>query len=221
MAVVSHEHPAFQKIWNLQTPKRIANKHNGGYYYSREIVENIIPNVETDRNWVTVNLMEDQIGLDHAIVFVHNNLHAPEWYEWLKRYDDIILVCSKRDTQEAVAHIAPTIFLPLSVDVAEVERYRRPKDRDIAFAGRRARMKQKGAKPIPNGTEIIGNVDRDTFLSEMARYRRVYAVDRVAIEALILDCEVLLYEDQPAPVILDNKDAAKMLQVELDRLDRR
>lgn len=221
--LVSHESPEFQELWNRQTKKRIRNKHNGGYYYSKEIVENIIPLIKTSRPWVTVNLRKQQICDNHAIVFVHMNWH-PEWYNWMEKYDDLIFVCSKEKTCEAISHLGKTIYLPLSVDVEEIKKYKRPKDRKTAFAGRKAKRYGIHGINLPSGIDYIENVSRDIFLSEMARYKNIYAVDRVAIEAKILDCNILPYDpDFPDPdvwKILDNKDAAVMLQEKLDEIDR-
>lgn len=68
----------------------IPSTWNGAYYYSCEIVKNIIPRVETDRNWVTINAMG--MCKDHSIVFIHNNTR-PQLYDWLKDYKDLVLVC--------------------------------------------------------------------------------------------------------------------------------
>ena len=57
----------------------------------------------------------------------------------------------------------------------------------------------------------------------MARYRNVYAIDRVAIEAKVLGCSVLPYDRRfPDPnfwEVIDSRDAAKMLQGILDDID--
>ena len=57
----------------------------------------------------------------------------------------------------------------------------------------------------------------------MAEYRRVYAVGRCAIEAKCLGCEVLPFDPRyPDPElwqVLDNKDAAAILQKELEKID--
>ena len=77
-------------------------RYNGAYYYSEEIVSKIIPNVDTDRNWVTVNV--PGVGADHAIVFIHNN-KKPQNYEWLSQYKDLILVCGVPQTVPKVEHL--------------------------------------------------------------------------------------------------------------------
>lgn len=81
--IISHEHREYKRRWRLAGK----NKYNGAFYYSKEIVKNIIPLVDTDRNWITVNLQG--IGAEHSILFVHNNLH-PEHYAWLKAYKDVV-----------------------------------------------------------------------------------------------------------------------------------
>ena len=193
------------------------NRHNGAYYYAEEIKRNILPNVRTDRNWVLVN--QQGMCMDHSIVFVHNNMH-PQNYEWLSAYDDLVLVCGVYETQQKVKHLGKTIFLPLSVDVAQVMAHKRPKTKDRAFFGRL--NKSKGIE-FPEGTDIIEGLPRREFLARMAEYREVYAVGRTAIEAKILGCKVLPYDPRyPNPgrwKVLDNRDAAKMLQEKLDKLD--
>ena len=46
-----------------------SNKYNGAYYYSKDIVKYFIPNIDTDRNWVTINVPEYEnidIDLSHS-----------------------------------------------------------------------------------------------------------------------------------------------------------
>ena len=66
-------------------------------------------------------------------------------------------------------------------------------------------------------------MDHDKLLKEMGKYKQVYAVGRTAIEAKILGCEVLPYDPRfPDPCvwrILDNKDAAKILQDFIDEVE--
>ena len=60
-----------------------SNKYNGAYYYSKDIVKYFIPNIETDRNWITINVPEYEnidIDLSHSIIFIHNNLQ-PNAYQ--------------------------------------------------------------------------------------------------------------------------------------------
>lgn len=208
--IIDHSHPMYRAKWKAAGKDR----YNGAYYYSREIVENIIPRVETDRSWITVNVRD--LACSHSIVFVHNNLH-PENYEWLKQYDDLVLVCGVPQTCEKVAHLGRAVYLPLSVDIAEVERFKRQKDRETAFAGRPSK-----AKGIPDGVDMLSGMPREDLLAEMARYEKVYAVGRTAIEARVLGCKVLMYDERfPNPACwepLDNAEAAKMLQAMLDEI---
>ena len=209
--IIDHTQVSYANLRQISTE----HAHNGAYYYSREIVRNIIPRIRTDRNWVTINRYG--AGLDHAIVFIHNNLN-PEKYEWLNRYNDLILVCGIPETCPKVEHLGKAIYLPLSVDVAEIEKYKCEKTRGTAFFGRRSK-----ANGVPMGTDVIGGLERAAFLRLMAKYRRVYAVGRVAIEAKVLGCEVLPYDDRfPDPgrwEIMDNTEAAEILQKKLDLID--
>ena len=204
--IISHECEEYQRTRMGMG----AGRWNGAYYYSREIVRNIIPRVKTDRGWVTI--LCKGLCEDHAIVFVHNNDH-PRMYQWMAKYDDLVLVCGVPTTCAKVGHIGRAVYLPLSVDVAEVERYKRHKDKDTCFVGRQG--KRRG-KSFDRGTEFVEGLPRDELLDEMARYRRVYAVGRCAIEARVLGCEVLPYDPRyPDPSIwrvMDNSEAAVILQ---------
>lgn len=212
--ILDHTDPRY-----IESKSRLgADRYNGALYYSQEIVANIIPKVETSRSWVTVNV--PGIAFDHSVVFVHNNQHTAI-YEWLEAYDDVVMVCGVPSTVDKVSHIHPAVYLPLSVDVDYVQSFRRYKDRDVAFVGRRSKAEgffKTGEVPAVSG------MPREELLAEVARYKRVYAVGRCAIEAKVLGCEVLPYDPRyPDPSvwqIVDNSEAAAVLQGILDKIDR-
>lgn len=209
--IINHTHELYRRIWSISAQ----NKHNGAYYYSKEICDRIIPNVKTDYNWITVNIQG--IGCDHAIVFIHNN-KEPKHYEWLKQYKDLILVCGIPETCEKVAHLGRAIYLPLSINVEEVKSHKHEKTKDTAYAGRPSK---KRGMALPKNIDYLEGLPRGALLDRMAEYKYIYAVGRTAIEAKALGCEVLPYDPRfPDPErwqVIDNLDAAKMLQEELDR----
>lgn len=211
--IIDHTSPEYLQLWDALGYE----KYNGAWYYSQEIVRNIIPRVKTRRNWVTVNVPGR--AADDAVVFIHNNKH-PELYDWLKHYNNLVLVCGTVETAERMSYLAPTIYLPLSIDTKEVLQYTRPKTRDAAFAGRVSKAQE--AK-LPEGVDVLAGLERPELLSEMARYRKIYAVGRTAIEAKILGCTVLPYDPRyPDPdvwQVYDNREAAEMLQRALDEHD--
>ena len=214
--IISHNHAAYRKTWQDAG----VNQYNGAFYYSKEIVKNIIPNVKTDRNWITVNAQG--IGCDHSIVFIHNNLH-PGRYEWLKKYDDLVLVCGIPETMEKVAHLGEPIYLPLSIDTEYVGQFRvEEKTKGAAFVGRKSKA-QLGE--LPHGIDCIHGLPRQRLLPRMAQYKKIYAVGRTAIEAKCLGCLIAPYDERfPDPTIwevFDNREAAVMLQQKLNRIDRR
>ena len=214
--IVDHTHPNYvKKRRNISR----GDRYNGAYYYSKEIVKNIIPNVVTDRKWITVNVPHLEGDFDHSIVFIHNNRN-PNYYEWLRKYKDVILVCGTPKTAENMIFFGTPIYLPLSVDVKQVERYKTvTKDKLIAFAGRRIKINNR----VPLYADILSDMCQSSLLREMARYYEIYAVGRTAIQAKILGCNIKVYDDRyPDPnfwKVIDNKDAAKMLQYELDKID--
>ena len=215
--IIDHNHPKYRAVWEEMSEN---NRWNGAFFYSKEIVKNIIPAVKTDRNWVTVNI--PGLGADHAIVFMHSNL-KPELYEWLKDYDDLILVCGIPETVPKVEHLGKAIYLPLSVDVEYVSQFKVPeceREMNRAFVGRPS--KRIGVS-FPRGTIYLERMSRPRLLSNVAKCQEVYAVGRAAIEAKILGCDILPYDPRfPDPErwkILDNAEAAQILQKQLDEID--
>ena len=192
---------------------------NGAYFYSEEICNNIIPYIKTDYNWITVNC---GVAMDHSIVFIHNN-NDPHIYDHLKDYKDLILVVSQKKTKRKVKYLSDkVIYLPLSVDVEYVKKFRKNrKAHDLAFVGRRSKRFYKTVE-FNEECDYLEGMERPRLLNHMALYRRVYAVGRCAIEAKILDCEVLPYDSRfPDPSIwkvLDNSEVIPILQKELDKL---
>lgn len=215
--IISIDHPAYQTTWRAAKQERF----NGAFYYAKEIERNIIPNVQTDRSWVLINCRPH--AYSHSIVFIHNNLY-PHIYDWLRNcgYSDLVLICGIPETCRKVQHIGRTVYLPLSIDVQEVKQYRTEKTRSAAFVGRQP--KRKGIS-FPDGVDFIEGIPRAELLKKMAKYETVYAVGRTAIEAKVLGCKVEPYDPRfPDPdvwKVVDNRDAAKKLQEEIDKIDRR
>ena len=215
--IIDHTHPEY-----VAARERIGrNKYNGAYYYSEEITRFFIPTIETDRSWITIKAGEEKA--DHSIVFVHNNRNFEGAYSYLFDLEDVVYVVGLPDMVEQVAPYGKVIYLPLSVDVSYVERFRKKrKMKDTAFVGRRETRRDW---EFPKGTDFVEMLPRHQLLWEVSKYRRVYAIGRCAIEARILGCEILPFHPRLPDVslwqILDSRDAAKMLQAELDRLDGR
>ena len=192
---------------------------NGAYYYSREIVRNIIPNVDTDRNWVTAH--SPTYSFDHSVFFIHNNLE-PDRYSWLWEFEDQVLVCGAPETVGKVKHLGKAIYLPLSIDTKEVRRYKLPKEErhGTCFVGRPTKAAEAD---IPEGTDILSGLQREELLPLLAQYEKAYAIGRCAIEARCLGLEVLPYDPRyPDPKfwkVSDNLPAARRLQKMLDEID--
>ena len=214
--IISHESPIYQ----AQREKLGPSFHNGAYYYSVDIVKNIIPNVKTDRNWVTI--MVNHECLDYSIYFLHNNLYTYK-YNFLKNYKDVIVVAGTPETAQRCRNVGVAcIYLPLSIDVEHVKQFKaKRKTKDVCYAGRAFKIYSEN---VPEGVDKLCNMEHDDLLKEMGKYNQVYAVGRTAIEAKVLGCEVLPYDPRfPNPgvwEILDNKDAAKLLQEGLDYYER-
>lgn len=219
--IIDHTHPEY-----IKRRKEIGNgKYNGAYYYSKEIVANIIPNVKTWRGWNTVG--RDVEGMtDHMIVFLHDN-STPWHYKWLKKYNDLILVCSSQYTANSVKYFGTTIVLPMSVDIEYVKQFRTKKTKEICFVGNAWVKDNIMPKPesllVPGRVDSFSSLPRTKLLKELAKYKQAYAIDRCAIEAKVLGCELLplstRYSVDNIGTVLDNREAAKILQCELDIID--
>lgn len=202
-------------------------RHNGCYYYSKEIVKNIIPRIKTERDWNTVG--RDFRGMhDGMIVFLHDN-STPWNYKWLKKYKDLVLVCSSKYTADSVKYSGHVILLPMSVDTNYIKKFTRKKTKGTCLVGNiwaRDNITIKGGGLIPYATDIdyIGSLPRRRLLKKMAQYKRVYAIDRCAIEAKVLGCKLMPLESRYScdnvGKVLDNAQAAKILQRELNKIDK-
>ena len=224
--IIDHTHPDYKKI----RYKFKSGLHNGCWYYSHEIVDNIIPNVKTWRDWNTVG-RELKGMCDHMIVFLHDN-STPWHYDWLKKYNDLVLVCSSKYTRDSVKYSGHTVLLPMSVDTEYVKKFRTKKTKDTCFVGNEwvkdnIRSIADTSKPslIPDNVDVLSNLPREQLLKELAKYKRAMAIDRCAIEAKVLGCELIQidtrYSCDEVGRVLDNRDAAKILQKELDKIDKK
>lgn len=212
---------AYRKIFH---PKG-SGSHNGAYYYSQEIVKNIIPNVKTNRPWNTLGMEFAHAG-DHAITFIHHNIKHDQTYRHLLRFHDLVYICSTPITYEWAKHRpnGHAIYLPLSIDVDYVKQFRVPKTKDTCYMGNRWAFKRQYEDGLPDNVEFPPqNLPREELLKWVAPYRKCYAIGRCALEAKILGAEILpfypIFPDPSFWKVIDNKDAAKILQHELDLLD--
>lgn len=205
------------KIFSHESPEYTNTKPNGALLYSQEIVKYFIPNIKTDRNWVTINLAGH--CYDHSIVFIHNNL-TPELYDWLKDFDDLILVCSQPETMEKVKDYGYPIYVPLSIPVEEVKKYTTKKTKSRAYAGRKDKYASRNAR----NCDRLEDLEHEELLKKMAEYYSVYAVGRTALEAKVLGCRIVPYDPRYPDIsrwkVIDTMEAVKILQEELDKAER-
>ena len=195
---------------------------NGAYYYSKELLENVVPKIKTKRPWCLINV-QNQCE-NNAIVFIHNNKN-PERYYWLEPYKNLILVCSQPKTLNAMIEMFPkahTIYIPLSIDTKYVSQFKvKRKTKDTAYFGRL----EKCPESILNNDKIdkiYGDEPREKLLRQVAKYKNVYAIGRCALEAKCLGCNVLTHEGEYEGVdfaLLDNKEIIPELQRLLNEID--
>lgn len=208
MSIISHESPYYSNM-----------KPNGALMYSIDICKYIIPRIKTDRNWVTINIRK---SFDHSIVFIHSNINIDERYGFLKDYKDLILVCSQKSTMYKMRKYGRSIFLPLSIDVDYVKKFKCSKYKGTCYAGRENKMHSDSLRH-KEGIDYLCNYTHDGLLEAMAKYKNVYAVGLTALEAKALGCKILPYDPRfPDPSIWkvrDVKTIYKELQHKLDKID--
>lgn len=201
-------------------------KHNGAYYYAKELEQYFVPIVKTERNW-------DLLGMkmtphhDHSIIFIHQCINWDMAYPWLEKLKDAVLVVSTWPTYEwAKERRYRPVFLPLSIDVNYVKKFTAEKTKGACYAGNRWKFKEKYEATIPDDVEFPPeDLPRSDMLKFMAPYKELYAIGRCALEGKVLGCEIKpFYDPYPDPnywVVRDSKEAAQMLQEELDKIDGR
>lgn len=195
---------------------------NGALIYSQNITKNIIPNVKTDRNWVTINT---HTAVDNAIYFIHSNLGLKERYEFLHNYKNLILVASQHKTEKELKELYPehkTIYLPLSIDLDYTLQFKNttPHERGGAcYAGRPDKPYVDGLI----GVTKLSNLTHPDLLRKLNEFKYCYAVGLTAIEAKLMGCTLLPFDKRYPDVrvwkILDGKKAASLLKAELDKID--
>lgn len=192
---------------------------NGAHIYSELICKYFIPNINTTRNWITINVGK---ACDNAIVFIHSNLNTYKKYKFLEKYKDLILVCSQPSTCRAVENFGKVIYLPLSIDVDYVKSFdKHVKYQQACYAGR---AHKNGTDDLRSKhVDFLSDIPHEELLRRMAYYKYVYAVGLTAIEAKVLGCNVLSYDSRyPDPsvwVVRDIKDMVPQLQKLLDKAE--
>lgn len=224
MRIIDTENPNYIAYCKMYHQKNRGH-FNGAYYYSKEIVKNIIPNVITDRDWDTLGMKFIRTN-NHSIVFLHHNLNHEKVYHWLRGYRDLVLVCSTQLTYDWAKTVigCHAVYLPLSIDMEYVRQFQAEKTKDACYAGNLWSFKKKDIERyVPEGTDFPPkNIPREELLRFIAPYRICYAIGRSAMEAKALGCEVKNCDSRYYGVewpVLDNKEAASLLQETLDQID--
>lgn len=215
MKIISHLSPEYLKLG--------ITHDNGAFFYSKELLENIVPNIKTKRNWILINA--EGKCFDNSIVIIHNNKN-PERYQWLEKYKDLILVCSQVKTLKKMIEMHPkfhSILIPLSIDTNYVKKFRvKKKTKEIGYFGRI--VKCPPSILDDESIDKIYGLDRDELLKTLAKYKKVYAIGRCALEAKCLGCEVLHHDGEYENTefeLLDNKDIIPEFQQLLNDIDKK
>lgn len=210
----------------LRNQLEFSGRYNGAWYYSHSICDKIAPLVKTNRKIDSIGKLACGCE-DGAIVFIHANTNVESNYEWLGRFNDLILVSNNDATTKILANEFPqhhAITLPVSVDIEEVLTHKHPKEHKACYAGNLWGFKLEDVKKyVPEEYPRFSNIPRDDLLDIISTYEDVYAVGITAVEAKVLGCNIKVCDSRfPDPEywqVLDCKDAAKILQEKIDEID--
>ena len=219
-------------VYGTQTPKFISwrgkqtyGKENGAYYYSKEIEENILPELGFDMFFITTGaaLYSPREIPDGTIVICHDNRSTKQSYGRLFG-KGIIWVCSKHSTVKTLEGYGErAVYVPLSIDTEYVKQFKRKKTKDTAYVGNAWAFKREYLNALPIDIEQLSGMPRVKLLKEMAKYKRVIAEGRVLMEAQILGCktEVPKYDGHESVYVeaLDNREALKYWREALEPIE--
>lgn len=209
-------------VYGTQTPKftqwrdkQTYGKENGAYYYSKEIEENILPELKLNMFFITAGaaIYTPQEIPDGAIVICHDNRSTKQSYGKLFG-KGMIWVCSKHSTVETLEGYGErAVYVPLSIDTEYIKKFKRKKTKDTAYVGNAWAFKREYLNSLPIDIEQLSGMPREKLLKEMAKYKHVIAEGRVLQEAQILGCktEVPKYDRHESVYVeaLDNREAVK------------
>ena len=220
--IISHNSPNYVRKWEALEE----GKYNGEYYYSQDIEKYIAPELKTNRPINTIGIKSCG-GRDHMIIFAHNYLY-PERYSWLLNYSDVIIVSSDSKAEKILERYGKIIHLPLSVPVDEIKKHCvKKKTQEACYYGNPWKFKQREiAELVPPEVHRFAEMPREKAWDIIAQYKYCYANGLCAEEAQVLGCKLKMsryrYPDpEKAFPVLDCKDAAKMLQNELNKIDNK
>lgn len=206
-------------VYGTSSPKftewrngRKYGKENGAYYYSKEIEDNILPEIEADVLIVTAGAaLYTAIELpDGCVVVCHDNRSTQQSYGRLFG-KGIVWVCSKHSTVETLEGYGErAVYIPLSIDTKYVKKFKRKKTKDTAYVGNAWDFKRDYLNSLPVDIEQLSDMSREKLLKEMSKYKNVIAEGRVLMEAQILGCktEVPKYDGHESVYVeaLDNRE---------------
>lgn len=187
--------------------------NNGGYFYGKEIEENILPHFDyLDATVITVAASlyrPETVG--RAVVVCHDNRDTLRSYIlWLKK--DMLFVCSKESTVKTLRDAGErAMYVPLSIDTEYVKQFVTDKTKEVAFVGNKWGFKKDYLESLPADIDQLSGMSREDLLREMAQYKRVIAEGRCLMEAQVLGAktEVPQYKGGVESVFveaLDNRD---------------
>ena len=206
-------------VYGTTSPKFIAwrnsrasGKENGAYYYSKEIEENILPEIKADVLIVTAGaaLYTAMELPDGCVVVCHDNRSTMQSYGQLFG-KKIIWVCSKQSTVETLEGYGErAVYIPLSIDTQYVKKFKRKKTKDTAYVGNAWAFKRDYLNSLPANIDQLSDMSRESLLKEMAKYKNVIAEGRCLMEAQVLGAktEVPKYDGHESVYVeaLDNRD---------------
>lgn len=208
------------KILGTQTPKftswhakQGAGKNNGAYWYSKEIEEIILPEINANVVIITAGatLYKPWELPDHLIIVCHDNRTTRQSYGHLFN-KKALWICSKESTVQTLSSYGEKgIYIPLSIDMEYVKQFKAKKTKNIAYVGNPWGFKRSYLNSLHKNIKQLNGLEREDLLREMAKYKSVIAEGRCLMEAQTLGAkgEVPKYENIEAVFVkpFDSRNA--------------
>ena len=170
----------------------LRGKNNGAYFYPLEIENDILADFK-HLDLLVITAAALRYNPRHipngSIVICHDYTRPLITYAKFLNKDILWICSSEKAVKQFTDKNERAVFIPLSIDVDYVKKFKTTKTKDNAFVGNVWSYKQEYVNGLED-VDIITELPRDELLKQMAQYKHVIAEGRCQMEALALGCKV-------------------------------
>lgn len=200
---------------------------NGAYWYSKEIEDIILPELDSDAVVVTVaaSLYGPNDIPSGSVIVCHDNRYTEQSYG--NHFgNNHLWICSKESTVKTLKGYGENaVYVPLSIDTRYVKKFITDKTKDTAYVGNPWGFKKEYLESLPPNIKQLGGMERDVLLRKMAEYKNVIAEGRCLMEAQVLGAKTSVpeYKEHEAVFVkaLDSLAAVKHWQKAFKKVPKR